>query len=103
MVQRLYRIEVKMATRLEAEVDSLDAKDLAGAFRNVTTSKALQIDKLSSPLRERPSHVQQGRDLDQVVQLWRDSSDSTRRARRRDPCAVPLSAETDDPNVRAGM
>jgi transposase-like protein len=73
MAQRLYRIEVKMADKLEAEIDTLNAKDLSGAFRNVSTSKALQIDKVSSPLRERPSHVQQSRDL---------AYDGERRAKR---------------------
>jgi transposase-like protein len=51
----------------DVEIAGLDAKDKAATLRNLSTSKALQIDKLSSPLRERPSHVQQGRDLDQVV------------------------------------
>jgi transposase-like protein len=51
----------------DAQIQSLDPKDKAATLRNLSTSKALQIDKLSSPLRERPSHVQQARDLDQVV------------------------------------
>jgi transposase-like protein len=51
----------------DTEIAGLDPKDKAATLRNLSTSKALQIDKLSSPLRERPSHVQQGRDLDQVV------------------------------------
>jgi hypothetical protein len=47
---------------------SLDPKDKAATLRNLSTSKALQIDKLSSPLRERPSPTySKARDLDQVV------------------------------------
>jgi hypothetical protein len=36
-------------------------------MRNVSTSKALQVDKISSPLRERPSHVQHNTGVDELV------------------------------------
>jgi transposase-like protein len=35
------------------EIMSLDPKDKAATLRNLSTSKALQVDKVSSPLRER--------------------------------------------------
>jgi transposase-like protein len=102
MAQRLYRIEVKMADKLEAEIDTLNAKDLSGAFRNVSTSKALQIDKVSSPLRERPSHVQQSRDLDSVVSAMARlvGFDATSTAVEVSD-ALPLTTESDELNAQA--
>jgi hypothetical protein len=101
MAQRLARIEHQMADKLEAGIDKLDAKDLPGALRNVTTSKALQIDKLSSPLRERPSHVQQGRDLDQVVSAMARLVGFDATAVAIDITdAVPLPAARDASNAR---
>jgi hypothetical protein len=104
MAQRLYRIEVKMADSSKPKSTASDAKDLAGAFRNVTT-RAKRYRSTSSVSRlESARHVQQGRDLDQVVQPWRDSWDSTRRVQPlRSLPSVPLPSATDDPNVRASM
>jgi transposase-like protein len=56
-----------LASFSDEEIQGLDAKDKAATLRNLTTSKALQIDKLSSPLRERPSHVQQGSDVEGLM------------------------------------
>jgi hypothetical protein len=59
MAIRLAQAEVAIAEKLvEAlERDELPAKELSGALRNITTSKALQVDKLSSPLRGRPTVI----------------------------------------------
>jgi crotonobetainyl-CoA:carnitine CoA-transferase CaiB-like acyl-CoA transferase len=42
---------------LAVQAGTLPDKELSGALRNVTTSKALQVDKLSSPLRGRPTVI----------------------------------------------
>jgi hypothetical protein len=67
IVLRLAHIQHKAIDQLEGSIDELKPAELAAASRNLATTSALYIDKHSSPLRERPSHVQQGRDLDQVV------------------------------------
>jgi transposase-like protein len=60
------RIADREAAILRSMTDSdlaeLKPAEKAATLRNLSTSKALQIDKLSSPLRERPSHVQHGND-----------------------------------------
>lgn len=68
-------IALRLTDREHALIDALDDNaigtlkpaDVAAALRNIGTAKALQIDKLSSPLRERPSHVQQGHSPDELV------------------------------------
>jgi hypothetical protein len=56
---KLAEAEVLLAEQLvtAAENGELPAKELSGALRNLSTSKALQVDKLSSPLRGRPTVV----------------------------------------------
>jgi hypothetical protein len=74
MAIRLAQAEVQIAERLvEAlERDELPAKELSGALRNITTSKALQVDKLSSPLRGRPTVIHGSQDpADMLASLAR--------------------------------
>ena len=48
-------------------VQGMEAKDAAAAFRNISTGKALQFDKLSNPIRGR-NHVRvDDRDLDTIL------------------------------------
>jgi crotonobetainyl-CoA:carnitine CoA-transferase CaiB-like acyl-CoA transferase len=56
---KLAEAETLITERLlvAVEAGSLPDKELSGALRNVTTSKALQVDKLSSPLRGRPTVI----------------------------------------------
>lgn len=68
LTQRYQEAQRETLDRYMDKIDEMDAKDLAGAQRNLATAAALNVDKISSPLRERPSHVQQGKSLDQVVQ-----------------------------------
>lgn len=51
----------------DTAIQALKPAEIAATLRNVTTSKALQVDKISSPLRERPSHVQHGTTPDELV------------------------------------
>jgi transposase-like protein len=86
------------------EIKSLDPKDKAATLRNLSTSKALQVDKVSSPLRERPSHVQQGRDLDQVVSAMArlvgfDATSTAVEVRDPVPSSVPLIPASTDLNA----
>jgi hypothetical protein len=74
MAIRLAQAEVALAEKLvEAlERDELPAKELSGALRNITTSKALQVDKLSSPLRGRPTVIHGTKDpADMLADLAR--------------------------------
>lgn len=51
----------------EIEQDQIEGKDLAGALRNVSTSKALNNDKISAPIRGRPTQITEHRDAAQIV------------------------------------
>lgn len=58
---KLSEREHQLADALTPDVIAeLKPADIASTLRNISTSKALQVDKISSPLRERPSHVQHG-------------------------------------------
>lgn len=61
-------LEAEIAERLKNEVKNLKPADLSGAVRNIATAKALQIDKISSPLRGRPSSIVEHRDPKQAAQ-----------------------------------
>jgi hypothetical protein len=68
IAQRLAAKELEIIDAMTPEkIQALDGDKLAGTLRNVSTSKALQVDKLSSPLRERPSHVQQHGNINDLV------------------------------------
>jgi hypothetical protein len=56
---KLAKVETLAVEQLAAAIENgeLPAKELSGAVRNITTSKALQVDKLSSPLRGRPTVI----------------------------------------------
>ena len=54
IARKAARLEHKLLDRLDRESDGLERKDLAGALRNVTTTRSLSIDKVASPLRGRP-------------------------------------------------
>lgn len=48
-------------------IAGLPAKDIAGALRNMSTSKALQVDKVQGPIRGRPKIVQHTYDADDAL------------------------------------
>jgi crotonobetainyl-CoA:carnitine CoA-transferase CaiB-like acyl-CoA transferase len=56
---KLAQAEEKLTAKLLEAIENgeLPAKEYSGALRNITTSKALQVDKLSSPLRGRPTVI----------------------------------------------
>lgn len=102
---RIAEVEAKIIAGLDdAAIKTLDAKDMASTLRNLSTSKALQIDKLSSPLRERPSHVQQDSGehlLTSIARLLGKPIPVTNEAEPQhiETSAVPLSTGSDDPNA----
>jgi hypothetical protein len=61
-------LERDTTERMKAELPHIPARDLPGALRNLTTSKALQYDKVANPIRGRPSVVVERRD---VSELWK--------------------------------
>jgi transposase-like protein len=67
-VLRLNDIQDRYLDEMEATIHELKPGEIPGALRNAATAAALNIDKLSSPLRERPSHVNQGISLDAIQQ-----------------------------------
>jgi hypothetical protein len=65
----LKAIEVEEALLAKAMegVEDMKGTDAAAAFRNISTGKALQFDKLSNPIRGRGIHREQERDLDTIL------------------------------------
>lgn len=55
------------ATINAIQTGDLDPKELSGALRNLTTSKALQIDKIASPLRGRPTTIHEHRNPTEII------------------------------------
>lgn len=87
----LQAIEVERALlkKTMQGVKSMEAKDAAAAFRNISTGKALQFDKLSNPIRGRGIHREQERDLDTIL-------NSLARRYGFDAIPVPNAAEITD-------
>jgi hypothetical protein len=67
IVLRIAGIQHGLLDKFEETMHELKPAEIAGASRNLTTSSALYVDKHSSPLRERPSHVQQLQGLDTLI------------------------------------
>lgn len=67
IARRLASLENSTIDRLEDELPNVPAKDLPGALRNLSTAKALQVDKLSSPLRGRPTVIHATQDARELL------------------------------------
>lgn len=65
---RAGELELELLEELQARKKGLESKDIASALRNVTTTKSLNIDKVASPLRERPTVIHQDRTADDILQ-----------------------------------
>jgi hypothetical protein len=61
-------VEKQMYERMDGKADQIPVRELPSAIRNITTSKALQFDKLSNPIRGRPNVRVERQD---VSELWR--------------------------------
>lgn len=53
--------------KLHEQIENDQIKDVSSALRNITTSKALNNDKIASPLRGRPSVVVERRTADEAL------------------------------------
>lgn len=68
LTQRVFEIEHRILDGFtDQDLADMKPTDRAAALRNLQTTAALGIDKLSSPLRERPSHVQHHHGLDDLM------------------------------------
>jgi transposase-like protein len=63
----LMNVERALAAKVLEGLDDLKPSEAAGALRNISTSKALQVDKLSSPLRGRPTVIHAHEDAGQAL------------------------------------
>lgn len=62
------QVELSILESMDDEIISkLSPKERADTLRSLATSKALQIDKVASPLRGRPSVITERRDPDQIL------------------------------------
>lgn len=64
---RLADVQHAYIDRMIETLPDLKPGEIAGAARNAATVSALYVDKHSSPLRERPSHVQPHTDVDHLL------------------------------------
>lgn len=65
--RELMNVERALAQKVADTIDDLKPSEAAGALRNISTSKALQLDKVASPLRGRPTHIVQAQDAGQAL------------------------------------
>lgn len=61
------RVELKALRALEADLEAGQIKDVASALRNITTAKALNNDKIASPLRGRPTIIRQDKTAEEAI------------------------------------
>jgi hypothetical protein len=59
------RVEALALEKLGEQIEAGQVKDVGSALRNVSTSKALNNDKIASPLRGRPSRIVEDRTPEQ--------------------------------------
>lgn len=55
-------LQAQIAERMANELHQIDTKELSGAARNLATAAALNVDKLASPLRGRPTVIHANED-----------------------------------------
>lgn len=63
--------------KLHEQLEQGEIKDISSALRNITTSKALNNDKIASPLRGRPTNVTEHRTIEQALKQLGNLIDST--------------------------
>jgi len=63
---RLAEVETQLAERMSEESDNLKAGEVAGALRNVTVAKAVNVDK-ASLIRGRPTAITERRDASELL------------------------------------
>lgn len=61
------QVEKQILEHLATKISDLDADKASAAIRNLSTSKALQLDKVSSPLRGRPTVIHETRTGDDLL------------------------------------
>jgi transposase-like protein len=99
LAQRIASLEHRTIDHIEATIDELKPSEAAGALRNLTTSKALNVDKVSSPLRERPSHVQHNTGVDELVSKLNRALGFDATSTAIELSSTPLKTERDELNA----
>ncbi len=64
---RASRIEHMIIDRIEEQLPNIPAEKLPETLRNITTTKSLNVDKVASPLRGRPSRITEVRDVSDIL------------------------------------
>ena len=106
LTQRSFQVQHKILDAFtDEEIQGLKPADKASALRNLQTHAALGIDKLSSPLRERPSHVQHTTGVDELVarlnRMLGFDAVSTAVELSSEPIREALSPESASSNARS--
>jgi len=101
IVLRLAALQHAYIDEMITTLPQLKPGELPGAARNIATVSALYVDKHSSPLRERPSHVQPTTDHDgNVRKLARILGIDVEGTATEIVDATPLKTESDKLNPR---
>lgn len=82
-------LEATLLEQIAANAHDIKPSELAGALRNVTTTKALNMDKVVNPIRGRPSTITEHRDATDVLASLADKlphidSTATETTRKQD-------------------
>lgn len=64
---RAAELEIELLDQLASQKSQLKPAETAGAIRNVTTTKTLNVEKVINPLRNRPSHITEVRNADEIL------------------------------------
>lgn len=67
VAMKAIEIEERLLAKLDQSIDELKPADAAAALRNVTTSKSLNFDRLSGPIRGRPNVIVEKIDAGQAL------------------------------------
>jgi hypothetical protein len=60
-------LELEIIARMRDELANLKPSDLSSALRNLSTTKALNNDKIASPIRGRPTVIHSDRTADEIL------------------------------------
>jgi len=64
---RAATLELELLDQLANQKSQLKPAETASAIRNVTTTKTLNVEKVINPLRNRPSHITEVRNADEIL------------------------------------
>lgn len=84
IVDTATELELKVLGRINDRIDEIEAKDLAGTLRNISTTKGITFERIVGPIRGRPNVVIEHREptklleeMARIAEMVRPSVDSS--------------------------